>query len=511
VTTLRRTARRLIPAAALVLGAGLLLVTPLGSAGAEEAEGTGEPGACTAAERRTLVARGDNFSAACDLPGQVLGDVGSEQDTPAARAGTVRKSANIRQVARLPKTGDFADDEAFGTDLAFKGKYAFGGNYDGFTVYDVSKPGQPRRVTQVSCPGSQNDVSVYRDLLVLSVDSTRSTDTCDNTSVPGQTPTAWEGLRVFDISKPWKPRFLTSVKTECGSHTHTLAPSRSGKDVFAYVSSYGPSATLPNCQPPHDSISVVRIPVDAGEDARVVATPNLFPDGGGAGGDGSSATSGCHDITAYPSKDIAAGACMGDGILLDIANRSRPKVTDRVRDTENFAFWHSATFNNAGTKVVFTDELGGGGAATCNDEIGAKRGADGIYDLVRGQLVFRSYYKMPRTQSDTENCVAHNGSLIPVAGRDIMVQAWYQGGTSVFDFTDSANPREIAYFDRGAISDDELVLGGSWSSYWYDGAIYSNDITRGLEVFRLDTAYAKKASKVRYGTFNAQSQPSFNG
>jgi len=187
-------------------------------------------------------------------------------------------------------------------------------------------------------------------------------------------------------------------------------------------------------------------------------------------------------------------------------------VTEQVRDTENFAFWHSATFNNAGTKVVFTDELGGGGAPTCNEETGDTKGANGIYDInQRGKLKFQSYYKMPREQSNNENCVAHNGSLIPVQGRDIMVQAWYQGGISVFDFTDSENPRELAWFDRGELATDRLVLGGSWSAYYYNGHVFSNDIQKGFDVLRINSRVVQKASRYRYGELNPQSQPSFNG
>ena len=241
----------------------------------------------------------------------------------------------------------------------------------------------------------------------------------------------------------------------------------------------------------------------------LAGTPVLFPDGGNP--PATPRTSGCHDITAYPSKDIAAGACMGDGILMDISDRGNPEVTEQVRDTTNFAFWHSATFNNDGTKVVFTDELGGGGAPTCNPTVGSARGADGIYDIVDGELVLKSYYKMPRTQANTENCVAHNGSLIPVPGRDIMVQAWYQGGVSVFDFTDSARPKELAWFDRGPVNEDELEIGGSWSAYWYNGYVYSNEIARGFDVLKIDRSVVGKAARTKLDVFNAQSQPDFNG
>ncbi|HEX8344358.1 MAG TPA: hypothetical protein VF657_06375, partial [Actinoplanes sp.] len=244
--------------------------------------------------------------------------------------------------------------------------------------------------------------------------------------------------------------------------------------------------------------------------ATVVAVPNLFPDGGNPSGNPSSATSGCHDITAYPDKDLAAGACMGDGILMDISDREAPRVISRVRDQVNFAFWHSATFNNTGTKVVFTDELGGGGSATCTPAVGATRGADAVYDVTgtgdSRELVFRSYYKIPRTNTGTENCVAHNGSLLPVQGRDIMVQAWYQGGVSVWDFTDSARPVEIGFWERGPLSNSRLISGGSWSAYYYNGFIYSSDIQKGLDVLQITDPRTDSAGSVTLTELNVQSQ-----
>jgi len=254
----------------------------------------------------------------------------------------------------------------------------------------------------------------------------------------------------------------------------------------------------------------VKVPVADPGAAAVVSEPVLFPDGGMPTGGYSRETSGCHDITAYPAKDIAAGACMGDGILLDISDRANPVVTEQVRDEENFAFWHSATFSNKGDKVVFTDELGGGGGATCNPEVGPEKGANGIYDLKRGKLEFRSYYKISRTQGATENCVAHNGSLIPLQGKDVMVQAWYQGGISIMDFTNSRKPKELGWFDRGALDADRLVVGGSWSAYYYNGHIYSNDIQKGLDVLAIDDHRLARAAKVRTGTFNPQSQPTYD-
>jgi hypothetical protein len=181
---------------------------------------------------------------------------------------------------------------------------------------------------------------------------------------------------------------------------------------------------------------------------------------------------------------LAAGACSGNGILLDIKDPVNPKRVDAVNDT-NYSYWHSASFSNDGTKVVFTDEWGGGLGARCRANDPNKWGADAIFNLKDNKLSMASYYKMPAAQSDTENCVAHNGSLVPVPGRDIEVQAWYQGGISVMDFTDPTHPFEIAYFDRGPIDPKTLVLGGDWSAYWYNGSIYGSEIARGLDVFEL--------------------------
>jgi hypothetical protein len=469
----------------------------------EDSSQTGQDPRCAQGEE-ALDRADDRFVRGC-ISGEELAEL---DDSGAELEPGEQASEDMQLLANIPKNGAFADFGAFSSDLAFRGNYAYAGNYNGFTVYDISAPASPVQVKQVLCPGSQNDVSVHRNLLVLSTDSSRSDDSCESTSQSASVKESWEGIKVFDISNPLEPEYVAAVETACGSHTHTLAPQ--GDNLFVYVSSYSPNANFPDCQPPHDRISVVKVPVDDPASASLAGTPVVFPEGGNPGGNGSSTTSGCHDITAYPSKDIAAGACMGDGILFDISDRLHPVVTEQVRDTTNFAFWHSATFNNRGTKVVYTDELGGGGAPTCNPDTGDTRGADGIYEIVDGQLEFASYYKMPRTQSNTENCVAHNGSLIPIQGRDVMVQAWYQGGISVVEFTDSDNPRELAWFDRGPLSDQQLQLGGSWSAYYYNGYVYSNDIQQGLDVLKVTDRSLVNADRFRYDELNPQSQPNFN-
>ncbi|WSG19534.1 hypothetical protein OIE66_34310 [Nonomuraea sp. NBC_01738] len=421
-----------------------------------------------------------------------------------AEAAPGKSTQNVRHIANVPKSSPFKGAEAYNTDLAFQGDYAYQGNYQGFTIYDIKNPAKPAVVSRVACPGAQNDVSVRGNLLFLSVDESMSGDSCKSEFGSPTDKKSWEGIRIFDIRDKSRPKYIKAVETACGSHTHTLVPDKKGTSVYLYVSSYGPGSILAECKPPHDKISIVKVPLNKPTAAKVVATPVLFPDGGNEDQDGLlTPTTGCHDITVFPKKNLAAGACMGDGILMDISDREKPKVTARVTD-DNFAFWHSATFNNTGSKVVFTDELGGGGAATCVKSVGAERGADAVYDIQDGELVKKAYYKIPRHQSASENCVAHNGSLIPVKGKDIMVQAWYQGGVSIWDFTDSAKPAEIGYFDRGPLKSRDL--GGSWSAYYYNGHIYSSDIQKGLDVLRISDKRTDPAARVKLKRLNTQTQ-----
>lgn len=263
---------------------------------------------------------------------------------------------------------------------------------------------------------------------------------------------------------------------------------------------------------------MVEIPMENPADARIVNRPFIFADpdnntlaglwDGGDHGEGTqttSRTSQCHDITTFPDIGLAAGACSGNGILLDISDPANPQRLDQVIDP-GFAFWHSATFNNRGDKVIFTDEWGGGGRPRCRAQDPLTWGADAFYDIVDGRLQFRSHYKMSAPQTETENCVAHNGSLIPVPGRDLFVQAWYQGGVSVVDFTDSSNPVEIAFFDRGPVDTEELISGGYWSTYWYNGHIYGTEIARGLDVLEMQPSDYLSANEIA-----AASLPELNG
>jgi hypothetical protein len=440
------------------------------------------------------------------------------------------------------------------SDLAFQGNHLFQGNFYGVNIYDISDPAKARLLTSMVCPGGQGDVSVYKNLLFMSVEQTNGRLDCSPQGFPPEPPPAagqenkphlpaaqkdrFRGVRIFDIADIKNPKQVAAVQTCRGSHTHTLVVDPNDKNnVYIYVSGTSfvrQSEELAGCSgeaPDKDPntalfrIDVIKVPLAAPQNAQVVSSPRVFMDprtgalnglnsGGTHGKNGlekSSDTNQCHDITVFSALGLAAGACSGNGILLDIKDPVNPKRIDAVNDP-NYAYWHSASFSNDGKKVLFTDEWGGGLGARCRANDPNKWGADAIFRLTNNKLSFASYYKLPAAQGDSENCVAHNGSLIPVPGRDIVAQAWYQGGISIMDFTDADHPFEIAYFDRGPIDPKMLVLGGSWSAYWYNGHIYSSEIARGLDIFELTPTKnltqneIDAAKAVRVAELNVQNQ-----
>ena len=442
------------------------------------------------------------------------------------------------------------------SDIAFQGNRLFLGNFYGVNIYDISNPAKTGLLTSMICPGGQGDVSVYKNLMFMSVEMQNGRIDCGTGGFPPnppppagqenrqQLPAAqkdrFRGVRIFDISDIKSPKQVAAVQTCRGSHTHTLVVDPNDKNnVYIYVSGTSfvrQNEELAGCSggAPEENpntalfrIDIIKVPLATPQNAAVVNSPRVFMDprtgaiaglssGGTHGKPGMemekpSLTNQCHDITVYSAIGLAAGACSGNGILLDIKDPVHPKRVDAVNDP-NYSYWHSASFSNDGKKVVFTDEWGGGLGARCRANDPNKWGADAIFNLKDNKLSFASYYKMPAAQGDSENCVAHNGSLIPVPGRDIEVQAWYQGGVSVMDFTDADHPVEIAYFDRGPIDPNLLVLGGDWSAYWYNGQIYASEIARGLDIFELTPTKdltqneidAAKAVKLAY--LNVQDQ-----
>jgi hypothetical protein len=518
---------------------------------------------------------------------------------------------NLRVVSRTQPPQGFVG--ATNSDLAFVGNHAIQGNYNGILIWDISNPSRPTLATGYPCPASQNDVSVYQNLLFVSAEGMGGRLDCGAQGIRDTVSAdRIRGIRIFDISDIRSPRYLGNVQTCRGSHTHTVVHDPNDtENVYVYISgSAGVRSPneLPGCSrmSPDDDpnsalfrIEVIRVPLANPAQAAIVNSPRIFeglvapPSHGEApedaeaqrraveearargafiievqgqqmplpsqyangmldsivrarggtgaptgadsaalrtalpgiiarmfgGGDGAApgrrtGPTQCHDITVYPAIGLAGGACEGYGLLLDIKNVSNPTRIDAVADS-NFAYWHSATFNNDGTKVLFSDEWGGGGGPKCRATDRPEWGANAIFTIENGKMVFQSYYKMPAAQTQFENCVAHNGSLIPVPGRDIMVQAWYQGGISVFDFTDAANPKEIAFYDRGPVNATEMGSGGAWSSYWYNGHIVSSEISRGLDILELTPSgllsqnEIDAAKSVRLPYFNAQQQPKF--
>jgi hypothetical protein len=454
---------------------------------------------------------------------------------------------NMELVANVPKPEGFGDATGAGglafanSDLAFQNNNLFIGNFAGFNFYDIEDPRKIKLRTSIPCPGGQGDLSVYGNLLFMSVEQPNGRVDCGTQGTGSATEVSAErfrGVRIFDISDLSKPRQVAAVQTCRGSHTHSLVPNpKDPSMLYVYGSGTGgvrSDKELAECSggsPTDDpntalfSIDVIAVPIRNPEQAKVVNRPRIFADTqtgaiaglwpGGTHGEGTQrtfTTNQCHDITVYPELGLAAGACSGNGILLDISDPVNPKRLDQVSDI-NFAYWHSATFNNDGTKVIFTDEWGGGTAPRCRATDLPSWGANAIFEIRDKKMIFRSYYKLPAEQTEFENCVAHNGSLIPVPGRDIKVQAWYQGGLSVFDFTDGTKPVEIAFFDRGPLFADKLVTGGYWSTYWYNGFIYGSEIARGVDVFELKpSAWLSQneidaAKLVKMNEFNAQSQP----
>jgi hypothetical protein len=454
------------------------------------------------------------------------------------------------------------------SDLAFSGNHVFVGNYNGINFYDIDNPAKVKLTASLVCPGGQGDVSVYGHLMFMSAEAVNARRDCGTQGValpagyvpppapppapvipgvepeyphhplPPPNPDRFRGVRIFDIGNLSNPRQVAAVQTCRGSHTHTLVIDPNDKDnVYIYVSGTGnvrQAEELAGCvdgdkdKPESNtslfSIDVIQVPVAHPELAKIVSSPRIFTDSQsgainglwkrGNHGQGTQTTEGtdkCHDITVYSAIGLAAGACSGNGILLDVHDPAHPVRIDAVSDP-HYSFWHSATFNNSGTKVLFTDEWGGGGQPRCRATDPMDWGADAIFELSKGKLKLASYYKMPAVQTEYENCVAHNGSLVPIPGRDIFVQAWYQGGVSVMDFTDASHPFEIAYFDRGPLDGTKSGLGGFWSAYWYNGYIYGSEIARGVDVFKLAPSKfltqneIDASNLVHYDALNVQNQ-----
>lgn len=471
-------------------------------------------------------------------------------------AGEAAENMRLVSFSRKPAQFDTAQGLTFiNSDLTFSGKYVFQGNFAGFTVWNVSNPAKPQVVTVVSCITAQGDPSVYGNLLFISAEGRSNRTDCAKGGVK-EPKDHMAGVRIYDISNPAAPRLITNVQTCKGSHTHTIIPDPKDKGIlWIYVSGNQmarPDEELAGCKNGTDPadptnslyrLDVIKVPLAHPEQAKVVTGARLFtgldpaPHASGRperrNRDGSAriptGPRNCHDVTAYPAEHLLAGACASYGLLVDISNPAKPVRLDAVSDT-NFSLWHTAVFSNDGKKVVFTDEWGGGTGPMCQATSMMEMGGDKILTIdSKGKYTQHAYFKIPTAQSAQENCVSHNGGLVPVPGRDIMVQGWYQGGVDVIDFTDPDHPKELAFFDRGPIdppsaSDAPEVesvnghrtrgtVGGSWGAYWWNGLIYSSELDRGFDILELQPSDELSANEiaaaklVKFEQYNPQSQP----
>ena len=477
-------------------------------------------------------------------------------------AGTAERG--MRLVSFSPKPAEFDTVRGLGfinSDLAFHGKYVYQGNFSGFTIWDVSNPAKPVMVAVVPCVTAQGDPTIYGNLLFVSAEGAGNRNDCAKGGV--QNPADhMAGVRIYDVADPTHPRLIKNVQTCKGSHTHTLIPSPTDKDIaYIYVSgnqAARPDSEMTGCRNGDDPadetnslfrLDVIKVPLKNPAQAEVVTGARIFTgmlpaprragDSGRRGGRGGAPGANpqapppptgprnCHDVTAYPAIHLLAGACASYGLLVDISNPEKPVRLDARADT-NFSLWHTAVFSNDGQKVVFTDEWGGGVSPNCQATSMLEMGGNTILTIGPDRkFTQHAYFKIPSAQTAQENCVSHNGGLVPVPGRDLFVQGWYQGGVDVSDFTDPDHPFEVAFFDRGPVdppppADDTTAaqggrlrgtIGGSWGAYWYNGYIYSSELARGFDVLELvpsDKLSANElaaAKLVHWEEYNPQSQP----
>src|SRR6266545_7229722 len=406
-------------------------------------------------------------------------------------------SRNMHRLAYLPKTG------TVNSDLAFWGRTMIAGNYNGFRVIDISDPEAPVVLSDLSCPGAQGDVSVWKNLVFVSVDQVLRGPTCGSPPAPSSdltNPSNWEGIRIFDISDPSNPQYVTAVATDCGSHTHTLVPDLGHGRVLLYVLSYalrpgphcGPAAYAAGQadSPLHEEISIVAVSLSDPAAAHVISKPKITGPVFDLGPP-FDPTIGCHDVSVFLELHVAAAACLSEGQYWDISDPVHPKTLEATHvDNPDIEIWHSSSFTWDGKVVIWGDESESGSCNTADE-------ADGrvwFYRLSAPTTPAGSFL-IPRMQAG-DYCSAHLFNVVPVTGRYLLTSSWYGGGVDVVDFTDLGNAKELGYYD---------AAGGSvWSAYWYNGFIYDNDIPRGQDIY-LFSDRARAGAK-RFPYMNPQTQ-----
>jgi len=477
--------------------------------------------------------------------------------------------SNMHLVSFSPKPAAFDTSRGLtfiNSDLAFgNGHYAYQGNFAGFTVWDVSNPTTPVIASVVECITAQGDPSIIGNLLFISAEGAGNRNDCSKGGV--QDPKDhMAGVRIYDVSNPRAPKLIKNVQTCKGSHTHTVIPSPTDKNIiYIYVSGQQaarPATELAGCKNGTDpadptnslyQLDIIKVPLDHPEQAAVIPGARIFtglevapacatfcapadgrnpaafrirgPDSATYAALMHTGPHNCHDVTAYPALHLLAAACSSHAILVDISNPEHPVRLAAITDTNNFQGRHTAGFSNDGKKTLWTDEWGGGTGPMCQANSIMELGGNTIVteSADNKKMTQHAYFKLPAAQTAQENCVSHNGGLIPVPGRDLYVQGWYQGGIDIMDFTDADHPFEIAYFDRGPIdapSDtskaserSHYTIGGSWGAYYWNGMIYSSELDRGFDVLELMPSPQLSANEiaaaklVKLKEYNPQSQP----
>ncbi len=488
-------------------------------------------------------------------------------------AGVAAK--DMRLVSFSPKPAQFDTVRGLtfvNSDLAFGTHFAYQANFAGFTIWDITDPAKPTVASVMQCITSQGDPSIVGNLLFISAEGAGNRNDCGAGGV--QDPKDhMAGVRIFDVTNAKAPKLIKNVQTCKGSHTHTLVPSPTDPNImYIYVSgqqSARPETELAGCKNGNDpadptnslfELDIIKVALNHPEQAKVIPGARIFTGLGGAGeckqfcapadarraaaaGRGArppvdpampTGPRNCHDVTAYPAIHLLAAACSTHSILVDISNPEKPVRIDALTDTNNFQGRHTAAFSNDGKKLIQTDEWGGGTGPMCQASSMIELGGNTIISLdAKKKQAQHGYFKLPSAQSAEENCVSHNGGIIPVPGRDLYVQGWYQGGVDVMDFTDQDKAFEIAYFDRGAIDPPQPVdvpsaaaagtaagarprgntIGGSWGAYYWNGYIYSSELDRGMDIYELTPSAQLSANEiaaaklVTFTEYNPQSQP----
>jgi hypothetical protein len=478
-------------------------------------------------------------------------------------AGEAERGMHLVSFSRKPAPFDTARGLTFiESDIVFGTHYVYQGNFAGFTIWDVTDPAKPVIASVTECISAQGDPKIAGHLLFLSAEGAGNRIDCGKGGV--QDPKDhFAGVRIYDVSNPHAPKLIKNVQTCKGSHTYTVAPSPTDpKVVYLYVSGQQlarPATEMPGCKngtnaaDPTNSLyqlDIIKVPLDHPEEAHVIPGARIFtglkgspdcamfcvpaPNFRRARGGADSALNAtllhtgphnCHDVTAYPAYHLLGAACTADAIIVDISNPEHPVRLAALMDTNNYQGRHTAGFSNDAKETLWTNEWGGGTGPMCQATSMMEQGGNTIVALSDNdrKMTQQGYFKIPAAKSDRENCVAHNGGLVPVPGRNLYVQGWYQGGVDVMDFTDPNHPFEVAYFSRGPIDPPgdtsnasgraRYTIGGSWGAYYWNGYVYSSELDRGFDVLELTPGPQLSANElaaaklVRFKEYNPTSQP----